>query len=78
MAVERFGWLLELLEKNSGSHSAKKHWGKGSIRADGVALQRGVRRGRDLCKRRSERAKKGWREQRIVVDSVQRQRKDVL
>lgn len=57
MAVERFGWLQDLLEKNSGSNSAKKHWGKGSIRVDGVALERGVRGGRDLCK--SERAKKG-------------------
>lgn len=50
MAVERFGWLQDLLEKNSGSNSATKDRGEGSIRADGVALERGARMGRDLCK----------------------------
>lgn len=33
MAVEGFGWLAGSVGENSGSNSAKKDWGRGSIRA---------------------------------------------
>lgn len=42
MAVEGFGWLAGSVGENSGSNSAKKDWGRGSIRADGVALSKVV------------------------------------